>query len=311
MSASAVFDKLCLRSAEDLLNLSKLLIEHLKTVIQANGDTIDPNRQAALKRTADEALKDMDKLIAVADSDLYGFGTPSGGHLKSPMLPPLSPLQKDDEVVSLEAEVEATSKRVAELRVKMQAQVQEQLTAKLAACRPSSEITPPRTEAPQTSEGDDAGAMSPAASELRNRLVEATGKMPELLARLEETKNRLNKVLDAASAPRDTHNRPPPNTVERAVLGNHADYDDDEEEYEEEEEGEQAAGASGEGQKKVGVEAGEREKAREPSELQKALQTGLVSTRARGGIEVEPVPFPGAEADEDFGIAAAAAEKQK
>jgi len=34
MSASAVFDKLCLRSADDLLNLSKLLIEHLKTVVQ-------------------------------------------------------------------------------------------------------------------------------------------------------------------------------------------------------------------------------------------------------------------------------------
>jgi hypothetical protein len=209
------------------------------------------------------------------------------------MLPPLSPLQKDDEVVALEAEVEATSKRVAELRVKMQAQVQEQLTAKLAACRPSAEITPPRAEAPETSEG----AMSPAASDLRNRLVEAAGKMPELLARLEETKARLNKVLEAASGPRDTHNRLPPNTVERAVLGNHDEYDDEDDEDEEEYEAEQPGGA--------GAAA-----AGEPEVLQEALQTGLVSTRARGGREVEPVPFPGAEADEDFGTTAAAAENK-
>jgi len=223
------------------------------------------------------------------------------------MLPPLSPLQKDDEVVALEAEVEATSKRVAELRVKMQAQVQEQLTAKLAACRPSSEITPPRIEAPETSEGD-AGAMSPAASELRNRLVEATGKMPELLARLEETKNRLHKVIDAASAPRDSHNRPPPNTVERAVLGNQEEYDDDEEEEEEE----VGAGVNkGEGHTNEGA-AGAGKEAGEQAELQEALQTGLVSTRDRGGKEGEPVPFPGAKVEEDFGTAAAAAaEAQK
>jgi hypothetical protein len=213
------------------------------------------------------------------------------------MLPPLSPIQKDDEVVALEAEVEATSKRVAELRVKMQAQVQEQLTAKLAACRPSSEITPPRAKALETSEGD-AGAMSPAASELRNRLVEATGKMPELLARLEETKNRLHKVLDAARAPKDNDNRPPPNTVERAVLGNQENYDDDDddEEYDDDEEEKQAGGA------RAGAEG-------QPAELQEALQTGLVSTRARGGNEIEPVPFPGAEPDEDFGTAAAEAQQ--
>ncbi len=220
-----------------------------------------------------------------SDSDLYGFGTPSGGHMKSPMLPPLSPLQKDAEVVALEAEVEATSKRVAELRVKMQAQVQEQLTAKLAACRPSAEITPPRAaDAPETSEG----AMSPDASDLRNRLVEATGKMPELLARLEETKTRLNKVLDAASdQKRDVLNRLPPNTVERAVLGNPEDYDDDDEDDEEGYEEEAA-----------------RDQIAIAPEAAEALQTGLVSTRARGGREVEPMPFPGGEADEDFGTSA-------
>ena len=218
------------------------------------------------------------------------------------MLPPLSPLQKDDEVVALEAEVEATSKRVAELRVKMQAQVQEQLTEKLAACRPSAEITPPR--APETDQlNEDAGAMSPAASELRNRLVEATGKMPELLARLEETKTRLSKVLDAATEPK-THNRPPPNTVERAVLGAPDDYDDEDDEDEEEYEEEQQQG--GQNDDAMAAAGGEHS----VEHLQEALQTGLVSTRPRGGRDVEPVPFPGARTDEDFGTNAAAAERE-
>jgi hypothetical protein len=226
------------------------------------------------------------------------------------MLPPLSPLQKDEEVVALEAEVEATSKRVAELRVKMQAQVQQQLTAKLAACRPSSEITPPRIEAPESSEGD-AGAMSPAASELRNRLVEATGKMPELLARLEETKSRLNKVLDAAAAPRGTHNRLPPNTVERAVLGAPDEYDDDDDEEDEEEYEEDQQQREGDHVKEAAVAAAGAGEGEETENLQEALQTGLVSIRARGGRDIEPVPFPGAGANEDFGTGAAAVGEDK
>ena len=172
----------------------------------------------------------------------------------------------------------------------MQTQVQEKLSAKLAASRPSAELAPLPT-APSAEEGDAADrSMSPAAEELRSRLVEAAGKMPELLARLEEAHSRLDTVLDAAAAAGDASRvRAPPNTIEKAVLGVSARED------EESDDDDDDGGGNDDGEREVNTNEGP---ATDPM-LKQALQTGLVSTR-RSGDDLAPVPFPGAASGEDF-----------
>lgn len=185
------------------------------------------------------------------------------------MLPPLSPLPRDDEVAALEAQVEEASRRVAEMRVLMQEKIQEKLQAKLANCRPTAEVTPPR---PDPSEGSPSeGAMSPAADNLRTRLVEAAGKMPELMARLEEAQSRLAKVKDAGAGQINRKN--PPNTIERAVLGAKRIPE------------------------VVDDEAGEAAQHEMSPALKEALTSGLVSTRR--SRDLAPVPFPGGEIAEE------------
>lgn len=196
------------------------------------------------------------------------LGTPAAG-LKSPQLPPLSPPPVDAEVTALEAEVEAASNRVAQLRIAMQAQVQEQLAAKLTNCLPTADWSPPK---PPT--GDASHAAGPAPEELRSRLAEAAHKMPELRARLEDAHSRLERVLDVAAAEGD---RPPPNTVERAVLGI--------------EDGEEGGDAVAQGDATGEV----------PTAVKKALQSGRVSMRSRG--EVKPLELEGDGGEERAGEA--------
>ena len=121
----------------------------------------------------------------------------------------------DDEVAQLEAKVEEASRRLAATRAGMQAQLTERLAAKLAQCRPSAAVEPPRTDA-EPPVGDTAEPPSPRAEELAARLAEAATKLPTLRARLEGADGRLQRVLAAVTSDLQ---RPPPNTVERLVMG--------------------------------------------------------------------------------------------
>lgn len=175
-----------------------------------------------------------------------GLATPSGAPLRSPALPPLSPLPKDDESLALEAEVEAASRRVADLRAAMQGQLQTQLSAKLAAARPSAQLTPPREGEGGGAAGDEHPApLSPAAEELGARLEAALGAFPALLARLGEAGARLDKVAAAAEADAAAA-RKPPNTIRKAVQGEGSEEDDDEDDDDADVEAE-GVGAPGEG----------------------------------------------------------------
>jgi len=135
------------------------------------------------------------------------------------MLPPLSPPPFDAEVAALEAEVVAATKKVAELRVSMQTRIQQQLSEKLASCEPTAEWTPPVYSGCEPSTCDE-----PSAEELRSKLGSASTKLPGLRAQLEDAYNRMERVLKASEPEVD---RPPPNTVERAVLGLEAEEEEE------------------------------------------------------------------------------------
>ena len=59
-------------------------------------------------------------------------------------------------------------------------------------------------------------ALSPQPEDLQQRLLQATNRMPALRARLEQATDKLQRVVAAVAA---DISRPPPNTVEKAVLG--------------------------------------------------------------------------------------------
>lgn len=124
--------------------------------------------------------------------------TPGGGP-KSPgfALPPLSPLPFDPEVQELEQQVIQASNQVSELRASMQTALQSQLSARLAQCRPSASVECKEGEE-QVANGENAVAtLSPPPEELAVRLTSASGKVPQLLARLEDAQNRLEQLLAA------------------------------------------------------------------------------------------------------------------
>lgn len=270
--------------------------------------------------------------------------------LRSPLLAPLSPPPVDAEVQALEAEVTEASLRVAELRTSMQAKLQEQLAAKLAACRPAADLEPQQQQAVADGEGTAAaqpggqpaahevaqqGAdgvappaeeqqvqpmdaepaavqMSPRPDELQQRLLQAANRMPALRARLEQATDRLQRVVAAVAA---DIARPPPNTVEKAMLGKTP--------------GRPATAAAGAGADAAGAEenvpgvsplfkqvgSGGRQghgaagtvrvacrngslscDARTHAwrclcPLAQALESGQISTRRRVGRDVQPVPY--------------------
>ena len=145
--------------------------------------------------------------------------------------------------MALEKEVDATSKRVAQLRVDLQSQIQEKLEEKLAKSRPNADVRIRQGEEKEGEVGNE--VLSPAAEDLRARLEGAAGRIPELAARLAEAQNRLMKVLDASASggpggggvgmslshqQQQRDERLPPNTIERAVLGVADDDEDDEDE---------------------------------------------------------------------------------
>jgi hypothetical protein len=175
----------------------------------------------------------------------------------------------DEEVQRLEAQVEEASSRLAALRAGMQAQLSQQLAARLAQCRPSAAADPPRPDAaPPAGEGggggDDDAPPSPRAEVLGARLAEAAGKLPELRARLEGADGRLQRVLAALAA---DLSRPPPNTVERLVMG--------------------------------------RKTPAAPT-LHEALAAGQIATRrGRESKPLHPLPYPEDDDDEDDDGAAA------
>lgn len=75
---------------------------------------------------------------------------------------------------------------------------------------------PPAKQEQQTQTVAAPIPLSPQPAELRQRLASAADRMPALRARLEAATDRLQRVLAAVAA---DINRPPPNTVEKAVLG--------------------------------------------------------------------------------------------
>jgi hypothetical protein len=61
-----------------------------------------------------------------------------------------------------------------------------------------------------------ADPLSPQPADLQQRLLQAANRMPALRAQLEQAADKLQRVVAAVAA---DINRPPPNTVEKAVLG--------------------------------------------------------------------------------------------
>jgi hypothetical protein len=97
----------------------------------------------------------------------------------SPLLKPLSPAPADPEVRMLEKKVEEASQRVAALRESMRARLQDQLTEKLARCRPTVDV--PEAEVPwEDEEEEEQRKLSPDPKELRKRLAGAAEQMPAL-----------------------------------------------------------------------------------------------------------------------------------
>ncbi|PRW59233.1 hypothetical protein C2E21_2304 [Chlorella sorokiniana] len=104
--------------------------------------------------------------------------------------------------------------------------------------------------------------LSPQPAELQSRLAAAANRMPALRARLEAATDRLQRVVSAVAA---DINRPPPNTVEKAVLGKTP--------------GRPAAGGSKGEENVPGVSP----------LFKQALESGQISTRRRAARS--PVPY--------------------
>lgn len=136
-----------------------------------------------------------------------------GGPPGSPLLPPLSPPPYDPEVAALEEKVDLTSKRIAKLRVEMQAAIEERVQKKIIDKLPTAELSLENIPDP------DVGETRVDANKLKEALAGSAGKMPELKAKLEDVYSKLNKLIDSMDESRDL----PPNTVERAVKRVHAD----------------------------------------------------------------------------------------
>lgn len=192
--------------------------------------------QQVLQVLSGNVVERLRNRVAVKPEDAAPRSPPTSA-LRSPLLRPLSPPPVDDEVRDLERQLDEASQRVAQLRASMQAKLQERLAEQLAAARPTAEPKPPAadSDAAQAGEqhgeeqaataGADAGAeptialpapFSPQTEELQQRLAAAAGKLPLLRARLEEATGRLGRTMGVAEGMLDG---PPPNTVEKAMLG--------------------------------------------------------------------------------------------
>ncbi len=155
--------------------------------------------------------------------------------------------------------MEAASRRVAALRAAAPAQVQGALAARLAAARPTADVSPAGA-----ADGDAAAAAleappSPRAESLQAALADAAARVPGVLARLAEAQARQDRVRAAIAGDLA---RPPPGPVERAVLGR----------------------APGGG---------------EPPAVERALATGAVSTRRGRSEGRALAPLEGEEAEEE------------
>jgi hypothetical protein len=194
------------------------------------------------------------QFVACADdygqenSDANGYSSPRGGAggTYSPLLKPLSPPLTDTEIVQLEHQVQQASFRVAKLREDMQIKLKDELSSKLAECRPTAhDPESPMLVIDGTSEEDlangavhynnnntreEAVAAAIAAAqadlppgltpqELQDKLAMAATKLPSLRARLEEANSRLQRVASEVSDDLRRNTILPPNTVERTLLG--------------------------------------------------------------------------------------------
>jgi len=191
------------------------------------------------------------QFVACADdygqenSNANGYSSPRGGGGYSPLLKPLSPPLTDAEIVQLERQVQQASLRVAKLREDMQIKLKDELSSKLAECRPTAhDPESPMLVIDGTSEDDlangainnnnnnreEALAAATAAAqaglppgftpqELQDKLAMAATKLPSLRARLEEANSRLQRVASEVSDDLRRNTTLPPNTVERTLLG--------------------------------------------------------------------------------------------
>lgn len=107
-----------------------------------------------------------------------------------------------------------------------------------------------------------ADPLSPQPADLQQRLLQAANRMPALRAQLEQAADKLQRVVAAVAA---DINRPPPSTVEKAVLGKTP--------------GKPAAPADLENQPAVSPL------------LQQAVASGQISTRRGATHDVQPVPY--------------------
>ncbi|KAL4425670.1 hypothetical protein ABPG75_009686 [Micractinium tetrahymenae] len=148
-----------------------------------------------------------------------------------------------------------------------------------AAAAPASEEQPQpmnaeRAPAEEQDQQEAAAAapipLSPQPGELQQRLASAAGRMPALRARLEAATDRLQRVLAAVAA---DINRPPPNTVEKAVLG-------------------KTPGRPAAITETAPAAGGENDEPRVSPLVEKALESGQISTRRRMARDVQPLPFP-------------------
>ncbi|GAB4816867.1 hypothetical protein N2152v2_003913 [Parachlorella kessleri] len=154
--------------------------------------------------------------------------------LQSPVYRPLSPAPADLEIQQLEEEVTAAAQRAAAVRQAAPAKLREIYTAKLAQLRPVTDALQPcaaasvAEAAPHADSKQEQGqenvaqerdaplTYSPDPQQLKQKLAGASTKLPVLRARLESASDRVQRVFAVLST---ELNRPPPNTVERVLLG--------------------------------------------------------------------------------------------
>ena len=138
--------------------------------------------------------------------------------MASPQLAPLSPPPHDPEVARLEEEVHVASERIQKLRVDMQAAIEDRVKEKILAKLPSAR------DGPNDGEGEvdvemPALAKAVDAEALKQKLADATAKMPGLKAKLDDVYEKMVKIIESvedeggmAAGTGDA-----PNTAERAL----------------------------------------------------------------------------------------------
>jgi predicted nucleic acid-binding Zn-ribbon protein len=139
--------------------------------------------------------------------------------VKSPQLAPLSPPPFDPEVERLEEEVRVASERIQQLRVEMQAAIEEKVKEKILAKLPSAGTGQEQDDAGEAGYNVDMPPLPKGvdAEVLKQKLADAAAKMPGLKAKLEDVHEKMVKIIDSVEVEGVRDAGEAPNTAERAL----------------------------------------------------------------------------------------------